>query len=58
MEYLLEHKNILAVLNKAQLNLFAARKHKFEKSSTCRNEAIPNESGVYKLFEGEEKLIS
>lgn len=57
MEYLLENKSLLDVLNKAQSNLFAARKLKFEKSSTWRNKSIPNESGVYALFEGKNKLI-
>lgn len=57
MEYLLENKNLFDMLKKAQSNLFASKKHKFQKSSTWRNEIVPNESGVYALFEGKDKLI-
>lgn len=57
MEYLLENRKLIEVLNKAQSNLFAAKKYKFQKSSTWRNEIVPNESGVYALFEGNDKLI-
>lgn len=57
MEYLLENNNLIEVLTKAQENLFAAKKYKFEKSSIWREVSIPNESGVYALYEGNDKLI-
>jgi GIY-YIG catalytic domain len=57
MEYLLKNKTLFEILTNAQSNLFGSKKYKFEKSSNWRQTTIPNEAGVYALYEGTEKLI-
>jgi len=57
MNYILQDKDLYATLADAERKLFSSERFKFEKSQMWRSNTIPNNSGVYALFEERDKLL-
>jgi len=57
MEYLLKDNILNEVFAKAEEQLFAAKRIKFEKGSKWANLHFPKGSGVYAIFEDGKKLL-
>lgn len=57
MNYKLDQNELNTVLTKAEIKLFDSPRIKFKKCKNWRNDNVPNESGIYAIFENDNELI-
>lgn len=57
MKYKLSQNELNTVLIKAETKLFDSPRIKFKKCKNWRNDNVPNESGIYAIFENDDELI-
>lgn len=56
MEYYLEKNNLDKIFKQAERKLLETKKEKFSKELKWRKEKIPNEAGIYAVFENTELI--
>lgn len=57
MNYKLGQNELNSLLTKAETKLFNSPRIKFKKCKNWRNKNVPNESGIYAIFENNDALI-